>query len=124
MLSIRLMEHHLTASRAAGYMYLFTWRSPKLPKMLSAHGIDGTFYFDNTETIPIAAGGPGVPELATRCSGAWAAMARRGSPNTKGLPEWPQYDLTRRRTMLLDLEPQVVSDPFGADRLLWDQYVT
>ena len=124
-LSIRLMERHLKGSQAPGYMYLFTWQSQKLPKMLSAHGLDGTFYFDNTDTVPAAAGMNGADELAAKCAGAWAAMARKGNPNSGGgLPDWPPYDLTHRRTMRLDVDPEVVADPMGNDRRLWDQYVS
>ena len=113
---IELAEAHVRSGRGATYMYLFTWQSPLLPNLGAAHGIDGTFYFDNTETVGIAKGDPDAQALAARASAAWANFARRGRPVAEGLPRWTTYSLEQRETMILSADPHMENDPLGADR--------
>jgi para-nitrobenzyl esterase len=115
--SIRLAEAQTRAGHSA-YMYLFTWESPVLPQLKAAHGIDGTFYFDNTESVAIAQGNPEAQALATAASSAWANFARSGTPEADGLPEWPKYSLGGRETMILSASPHIENDPLGDDRKL------
>jgi para-nitrobenzyl esterase len=116
--AIELAEAHVKAGGAPTYMYLFTWETPVLPHLKSAHGIDGTFYFDNTESVEIAKGNPGAQALAQKASTAWANFARNGKPSAPGLPEWPQYTLEKRETMILGDECRVEMDPLKEERLL------
>lgn len=116
--AIDLAEAHVKAGGAPTYMYLFTWETPVLPYLKAAHGIDGTFYFDNTESVEIAQGNPVARALATKASAAWANFARSGKPFAPGLPQWPEYSLEKRETMILSAQPHVESDPMQADRLL------
>jgi para-nitrobenzyl esterase len=116
--SIALAESHIKGGGAPTYAYMFAWESPVLPELRSAHGIDGTFYFDNTETVDIARGNPVARELARKASNAWTNFARFGDPNAPQLPYWPEYTLERRETMILSGSPEVVSDPMSADREL------
>ena len=109
----------MEAGGAPTWMYLFTWESPVLPHLKSAHGIDGTFYFDNTHSVEIARADPHAPVLAARASAAWAHFARHGEPAAEGLPDWPAYDLDTRQTMILSSSPHVESDPMGDDRRLY-----
>jgi para-nitrobenzyl esterase len=37
----------------------------------------------------------------------WANFIKTGNPNGKNLPEWPKYNSTNNRTMILDIDPQV-----------------
>lgn len=106
--SIELAEAHIKGGGAATYMYLFTWESPVLPHLKSAHGIDGTFYFDNTESIEISSGNPEALTLAKGVSTAWANFARYGKPSGPGLPEWPEYTLENRETMILSADRKSV----------------
>jgi para-nitrobenzyl esterase len=55
--------------------------------------------------------------LADRMSAAWAAFARTGNPNHKGLPNWPAFNTGQRATMILDNECKVVNDPNGEERV-------
>jgi para-nitrobenzyl esterase len=48
--------------------------------------------------------------LAAKISGAWAAFARTGNPNQKGL-DWPAYSTSQRATMVFDDKTEVVDDP-------------
>lgn len=103
---------------APAYMYLFDWQSPVLPHLKAAHGIDGAFYFDNTEALPITEKNPSAQLLARRASTAWANFAKTGKPAAPGLPAWPAYTLAKRETMILGTEPHVENDPLGKDREL------
>lgn len=114
--SIALAEAHIQGGGAPSWMYLFTWESPVLPHLHAAHGIDGTFYFGNTETVNIAAGNTEAKTLSTRASTAWARFAHDGTPQAPGLPDWPEYTLERRETMILSAAPHIEEDPLGADR--------
>jgi para-nitrobenzyl esterase len=49
-------------------------------------------------------------------SGAWAAFARSGDPNHKGLPKWPKFTTDQRATMIFDKECKVADDPHGEER--------
>ena len=50
-------------------------------------------------------------------SAAWAAFARTGDPNHKGLPKWTPFNTTQRATMIFNNECKVVNDPNGPERL-------
>jgi len=121
MASIELAEAHIQAGGAPTYMYLFTWESPVLPHLKSAHGIDGTFYFDNTESVEITSDNPEALSLAKSVSTAWANFAKYGEPSAPGLPDWPQYSLENRETMVLSASPAIENDPLGADRKLREE---
>lgn len=116
--SIQFAEAHVRAGGAPTWMYMFTWESPVLPNLHAAHGIDGTFYFGNSETVNIAAGNPEAQALAAKTSTAWATFARTGAPAAPGLPAWPTYTLERRETMIFSASPEIENDPLGPDRVM------
>jgi para-nitrobenzyl esterase len=115
---IELAEAQAKAGKAAAYMYLFDWQSPVLPHLKAAHGIDGAFYFDNTQALPMTQDNASAQLLARRTSTAWAAFARTGTPAAPGLPHWPAYSWNQRETMILSDQPRIERDPLGADRKL------
>jgi para-nitrobenzyl esterase len=119
--SIAVAEAHIRGGGAPTYMYLFTWESPALPHMKSAHGIDGSFYYDNTEHVGMAKGNAVARRLGARASAAWASFARSGDPAHPSLGAWPPFTLDERATMILSGEPKVENDPMAADRLLWER---
>ena len=47
------------------------------------------------------------------------AFARTGRPDTRELPQWPVYGLSRRATMVFDTSTRVVDDPRGNERRLF-----
>ncbi|HTZ99165.1 MAG TPA: carboxylesterase/lipase family protein, partial [Candidatus Aquilonibacter sp.] len=55
--------------------------------------------------------------LADKVSGAWAAFAHTGNPNSSGLPHWPAYDATSRATMVFNDECKVENDPGKDERI-------
>lgn len=121
--AVRLAEAR-NAQSDATYAYLFTWESPMLGGQLgSCHGIDTPFAFGLIGTKgadAFAGSGPEAEALATRTQDAWLAFARSGAPGHAGLPDWPTYQTETRQTMLLGSECELVSDPLGAERAVWD----
>ena len=122
--SINAAEAHSKAGGAPTYMYLFAWESPALPNLQSCHGLDGTFYFDNTEAVGMAKGNPDAQQLAGKASAAWASFARSGNPANSALGPWPQYSADKRETMVFASTPHIDCDPMSADRLLWEKVTT
>jgi para-nitrobenzyl esterase len=121
--AIRLAEAQLGVSPNV-YSYLFSWPSAAFGGVLGAcHGIDVAFVFDALH-LPGADGfvgtGPEATALAERTVDAWTAFARRGDPGHAGLDAWPRYDLARRATMEFAARCELVDDPAGAERRLWD----
>jgi len=102
------------------YMYLFSWRS----KLGSIHGLDIPFVFN---TLSNRAGwfNPGLtPEtekLSMNMMDAWTSFARSGNPSHKNIPEWPQYDIHNRKTIVFDNLVRIWGDPLKKERELWDK---
>jgi para-nitrobenzyl esterase len=119
--SIKAAEAHASAGGAPTYMYLFAWESPILPDLQSCHGIDGGFYFGNTEALGMTKGLNDAQQLAAKCSATWADFARLGRATSQDLPAWAEYDLKNRATMILASDCHVENDPMGADRMLWER---
>ena len=80
------------------------------------------FVFDNAAITPHLVGaGAAQLALADLMSRTWIAFARTGRPHTKGLPDWPVYDLKRRATMVFDADTRAIDDPRGRERRWFDQ---
>lgn len=116
---LRLAEAQVAAGGQA-YMYLFTWGiTDPNGETRAAHGVDMAYFFDNVDKAPMMQG-PQAEPLTDIASGMLLHLAAKGEPGHPGLPSWPSYSLEERATMLLDLEPTVELDPFGAGRACWD----
>ncbi len=113
--TIRVAEAHAKNSSAT-YMYEFAWRSPAFDGRLGAcHGVEIPFVFDTLGNGTESLLGPNPPQrLADIMHTAWVAFA------TSGDSGWPRYDLKRRATMHFDTTSEVVDDPRGAVRALWE----
>ncbi|MBZ5642812.1 MAG: carboxylesterase/lipase family protein [Acidobacteriia bacterium] len=112
-------ERKAAQAAAPVYMYYFTWRSPVRDGKLKAfHTLELPFVFDNID-IDEAMTGAGRERylLAERMSNAWAAFARSGNPNHKGLPNWPAFNNTQRATMIFNNECKTINDPNGKERI-------
>jgi para-nitrobenzyl esterase len=99
-------------------MYYFTWRSPvRDGKLKTFHTLEIPFVTDNVDNATSMTGmGQDRYALADKMSAAWAAFARTGNPNHKGLPTWPKFNATQRATMIFNNECKVVNDPNGEER--------
>lgn len=105
------------------WVYQFDWRTPVDGGRWGAHhGLDVPFVFDNVSLVPEKVGtGADAARLAANMSAMCIAFARSGRPDTRDLPEWPVYDLSRRATMVFDTSTRVVDDPRGNERRLFAQ---
>ncbi len=101
------------------YKYYFQWYSPvREGKLRSYHTLDIPFVFQNVDVAESMVGsGPERQPLADKMSAAWAAFARSGNPNHKGIPKWEPYDEKRRATMIWNNECKAVNDPYREERL-------
>jgi para-nitrobenzyl esterase len=107
------------AQPAPVYMYYFTWKSPMHDGKLKAfHTLEIPFVLDNVDEAKSMTGsGADRYPLQDKMSGAWAAFARTGNPNHKGLPNWPVFKTDQRATMVFDNQCKVVNDPHGEERM-------
>lgn len=80
------------------------------------HTADIPLVFDNVDAAQSQTKGPGAQNLSDQMSDAFIALARTGTPNHAGLPQWDRYDLQRRQTMLMDVNCRMVDDPRGDER--------
>jgi len=108
-----------SAQRAPVYLYYFTWQSPVRNKQLkSFHTLEIPFVLANVDEGKSMTGSEQDRyTLQDRMSTAWAAFARTGNPNHKGLPNWPAFETKTRPTMVFDNRCKVVNDPAGAERV-------
>jgi para-nitrobenzyl esterase len=107
------------AQKAPVYLYYFTWQSPVRNKQLkSFHTVEIPFVMANVDEGKSMVGAEqNRYALQDRMSTAWAAFARTGNPNHKGLPNWPAFETKKRPTMVFDNTCKVVNDPAGAERV-------
>jgi para-nitrobenzyl esterase len=122
--AVRLAEVHAQRSSRI-YNYIFTWPSPAAGGMLgSCHALELGFVF-GTNHLPgmpqFAGTGPIVERLATEMQDAWLAFARTGDPSCERLGAWPQYDASRRATMILGEKSGVQDAPYDGERRAWEE---
>ena len=118
--AITQAERKVAQGKAPVYMYLFTWETPvEGGKRHSPHTVELPFVFNNVMEQPEEVGnGPDLQPLADKVSGAWAAFAHTGNPNTAATPKWPAYTENERATMIINNEWKVVNDPRPEVRLI------
>ena len=112
-------ERKAALVKAPLYKYYFQWYSPvREGKLRSYHTLDIPFVFQNVDIAQSMVGsGPERYPLADKMSGAWAAFARSGNPNHKGIPNWQPFDDAQRATMIFNNECRAVNDPYREERL-------
>jgi para-nitrobenzyl esterase len=117
--TVKLAERRAARHTAPVYMYQLAWESPAMGgKLLACHALDVPLVFDNVTQRGLAGGKTGQA-LAATMSEAWATFARTGSPQTKGLPNWPTYTMPDRSTMIFDEDCRIEKDPGGQARAAW-----
>ena len=114
-----IAERKAGLAAAPVYKYYFQWYSPvREGKPRAFHTIDIPFAFENVDIAQSMTGnGPERYALADKVSGAWAAFARSGNPNHKGIPRWSPFDAGQRATMIFNTECRAVNDPYREERL-------
>ncbi|HEX4491572.1 MAG TPA: carboxylesterase/lipase family protein [Acidimicrobiia bacterium] len=122
--AIQLAEAQLP--HAPVWSYFFTWESPAFGGLLkSTHALEIPFVFDTLDqpgSDLFTGDGPERAAIASRMHDAWIAFARDGAPGHAAIPEWPQYDTTRRATMRIDETWEALDDPGAETRRLWDNH--
>ena len=104
------------------FAYQVNFRAPTDSGIHGApHTIDIPLAFHNVQ-VPYVymADTPEARRMADIMSDAFIAFARTGSPQTAALPAWRGYSLENRETMVMDVKPELVNDPRGAERKLFE----
>jgi para-nitrobenzyl esterase len=99
------------AGQGARVHVLLTYNTPIL---------DGRYRAFHTAELPLVlrlVRYPNSENLSKPLAGAWAAFARTGNPNHKGLPTWPAYTTDERATMVFGEKIGLVKDPDREARL-------
>ena len=114
--AVRLAEAHATGT-GANHVYEFAWRSPQFDGRLGAcHALEIAFVFDNLDSEgnePLLGTDP-PQALADEMHRAWVRFISDGDPG------WPHYEPERRSVMRYDVDSEIVDDPAGAERRLWE----
>jgi para-nitrobenzyl esterase len=107
------------AQPAPVYTYYFTWKTlVRDGKLKAFHTLEIPFALANVdESKSMTGSGADRYPLQEKMSAAWAAFARTGNPNHKGLPNWPAFKTDQRATMIFDNQCKVLNDPHGEERL-------
>ena len=116
----------ISASRRARqgaptWAYNLVWQTPiDGGKWKAPHTLDIPLVFDNVAyAASQTGGGADAQRMADIVSATLVAFARTGNPNNPAIPEWPQYNLADRPTLLFDVPSRVANDPRGAERIFW-----
>lgn len=120
--SIRLAERRSALGKAPTYLYVFAWETPVMG-LRAPHTLEIPFVFNHIDTSESMVGpvNAGMRKLERDCAGAWAAMARSGNPNHKGLPHWPAYTPDKRAVMIFDAPCRIENDPTGEVRQMLEK---
>ncbi len=120
--SIRLAERRAALGKAPTYLYVFAWETPVMG-LRSPHTLEIPFVFNHIDVSESMVGpvNAGMRKLEADSAGAWAAMARTGNPNHKGLPNWPPYTPDKRAVMMFDAPCCVESDPTSEVRQIMEK---
>ncbi len=116
-------DRKVAQGKAPVYKYYFTWQSPvREGKLRSFHTLEIPFVLENVDEGKTMTG-PGQDRyaLSDKMSAAWAAFARAGNPNVKGLPHWPAFTADQRATMIFNDECKLVNDPYKEERMAIDR---
>jgi para-nitrobenzyl esterase len=108
-------------SGSPAYAYQLDWATPKDGGKYGApHASDIQLVFDNVDKPGATAIGPQAQQMADIMSETFIAFARTGNPNNKLIPEWKEYTIMNRETMVFDIPPQLQNDPRGAERKIFE----
>ena len=108
------------------YMYMFTYPSPmEGGKLGSCHALEIPFVHGTLNMPRNALFPPSNNETETisrKMMDAWSSFAKTGNPNHNDIPEWHAYS-NNRTTIMFDTKVEVLNDPFGEERAIWDDII-
>ncbi|WP_197411629.1 MULTISPECIES: carboxylesterase/lipase family protein [unclassified Sphingopyxis] len=118
-LSNKLANAKASAKAAPTFVYVMTYAGGTTDGPRGAgHGTDVPLVMGNYDNLtemsrtPWFADSPQVAEMSRIMGRTWAGFARHGKPDNELLPHWPAYTAKKRETMLLEVKPHVVDNPF------------
>ncbi len=109
---------------APTWAYQLDWydRDGDASQLRAFHTLDIPLVFGNLQQPGSRTGNSaGAQRVANAMSEALLAFARHGNPNHPGIPDWQQYAIDRRQTMLFDADCMLADDPRGGERRLYQQ---
>lgn len=106
------------------YVYQVNFESPlKQGRLGACHTIDIPLMFGSTGVSGALTGNSEAAQrLSAQTRNFLVRFARTGDPNGTGLPKWAPYDLKSRGTLLLANNPEIESDPRGAQRRFFARF--
>jgi len=119
--AIRLAEAHVAHGTVRTYE--LGWAGGGADGRWGAgHALDLPLVFDtcDSELGRWLAGDAPPRELVDSMHRAWVGFATTGDPGHDALPAWPTYDTVRRATMRFDIPCDLIDDPAGLERSLWE----
>ena len=107
-----------TNLNADTWMYWFTWATPVFGGVLGCcHALDLPFMFDNLDA-PSVDMFTGTDEIRQEISDYFTTNLLKYAKT--GDVSWPKYDDKNRTTLQIDSSSQVINNPEGALRQLWE----
>ncbi len=119
--SIAIAERKAAQGGAPAFMYRYDYAS-NFPVGVGGqvlgpgHATEKPAKFDNGDVGGLMGTRPDRVRMGHVMGELWATFARRGVPGATGQPAWPPYAPDHRATMMIDLQCQVVDDPYPAER--------
>jgi para-nitrobenzyl esterase len=116
--TLRIAALQAASAHAPVYAYLFDRETPvEGGRLRSPHTSEVPFIFGTTAAAAAHVGtGSDIAPMTDRMMATWASFARHGDPNNQAVPEWAPYRASDRRTMVLNVESRLATDPGGAAR--------
>ncbi|MFW9822465.1 MAG: carboxylesterase/lipase family protein [Candidatus Thorarchaeota archaeon] len=122
--AIKFAEAHSKYQKNT-YMYLFSWPSKFRGGIYGAmHGLEIAFVFNRFLDHDRGFNPKRTQEtelLSGKIMDAWASFAKSGNPNHRNIPNWPQYNIPKRSTLVFDNQVEIWEDPMKNERELWDE---
>ncbi|MBY9016435.1 MAG: carboxylesterase family protein [Candidatus Lokiarchaeota archaeon] len=118
---VRQLEAH-TKHQSDIYCYIFSYKSPKFG--FAFHSFEIPFVFNTIDKEDFAKGSiendENAKTITKKVMDTWINFARTGNPNNKNIPNWPEYELDNRYTMILSENPEVIKTSEDILREIWN----
>ena len=109
------------------FSYLFTYKSSAMGGVLGAcHALEIPFVFGVLGEKQRGIYPPrnnDTDTLSANMMDAWTAFAKNGNPSHDRIEKWEKYNPGVRSTMIFGIDTHLEADPFGPERMLWDDMI-
>lgn len=110
------------AAGAPTWVYQVDFAARVDPRRRAMHTIDIALVFGTIGAEGSPTGTSAAAQGASKAmQDAFVAFAKTGDPNHAGLPRWPQYDVTKRSTMIFDTHAKPQDNPRAWQRELFSR---